>query len=58
LELIQATTHKNAEQFRSLLQEDQPCPVCGALEHPWKDQAGIGNEHAAAQSARVAELET
>jgi len=57
LELIQATTHKNAEQFRSLLQEDQPCPVCGALEHPWKDQAGIGNEHAAAQSARVAELE-
>jgi len=57
LELIQATTHKNAEQFRSLLQQDQPCPVCGALEHPWKDQASIGNEHAAAQSARVGELE-
>ena len=57
LELIQATTHKNAEQFRSLLQDDQPCPVCGALEHPWKDQASIGNEHAVAQSARVAELE-
>jgi len=57
LELIQATTHKNAEQFRTLLQDDQPCPVCGALDHPWKDQAGIGNEHAAAQSARVAELE-
>ncbi|WP_340121421.1 AAA family ATPase [Methylobacter svalbardensis] len=58
LELIQATTHKNAEQFRSLLQEDQPCPVCGALEHPWKDQVSIGNEHAVAQSARVAELES
>jgi exonuclease SbcC len=58
LELIQATTHKNAEQFRSLLQEDQPCPVCGALEHPWKGQAGIGNEHVLAQSARVAELES
>ncbi|MDD4905706.1 MAG: AAA family ATPase [Methylobacter tundripaludum] len=58
LDLIQATTHKNAEQFRSLLQEDQPCPVCGALEHPWKDQASVGNEHAAAQSARVAELES
>jgi len=57
LELIQATMHKNAEQFRALLEEDQPCPVCGALEHPWKDQTGIGNEHAAAQSARVAELE-
>jgi len=57
LELIQATTHKNAEQFRSLLQEDQPCPVCGALEHPWKDQASIGNEHAVAQLVRVGELE-
>ncbi|MDO9168355.1 MAG: AAA family ATPase [Methylobacter sp.] len=57
LELIQASTHKNAEQFRSLLQDDQPCPVCGALEHPWKDQVSIGDEQAAAQSARVAELE-
>jgi len=58
LELIQATTHKNAEQFRSLLQQDQPCPVCGALEHPWKDHASIGSEHAVAQSTRVAELES
>lgn len=57
LDLIQATTHKNAEQFRSLLQDDQPCPVCGAHEHPWKDQVSIGNEQAVAQSARVAELE-
>jgi exonuclease SbcC len=57
LELIQATMHKNAEQFRALLQDDQPCPVCGALEHPWKNQASIGDEQGAAQSARVAELE-
>jgi len=57
LELIQATMHKNAEQFRALLQDDQPCPVCGALEHPWKNQASIVDEHGAAQSARVAELE-
>jgi exonuclease SbcC len=57
LELIQATMHKNAEQFRALLQDDQPCPICGALEHPWKDQASIGDAHGAAQSARVAELE-
>ncbi|MGR9014684.1 MAG: AAA family ATPase, partial [Gammaproteobacteria bacterium] len=58
LDLIQATTHKNAEQFRALLQKDQPCPVCGALEHPWKEQVSIGNEHAVAQSARVAQLES
>jgi exonuclease SbcC len=58
LELIQATTHKNAEQFRALLQQGQPCPVCGALEHPWNDQASLGNEHALAQSARVVELES
>jgi exonuclease SbcC len=57
LDLIQATTHKNAEQFRALLQDDQPCPVCGAFEHPWKDHVSVGNEHAVAQSARVAELE-
>ncbi len=57
LELIQAATHKNAGQFRALLQDDQPCPVCGALEHPWKDHGSIGNEHSVAQRARVAELE-
>lgn len=57
LDLIQATTHKNAEQFRALLQDNQPCPVCGALEHPWQQHADIGNEHALAQSARVAELQ-
>ncbi|MGZ5076851.1 MAG: AAA family ATPase, partial [Methylobacter sp.] len=58
LELIQATTHKNAEQFRSLLQDGRHCPVCGALEHPWKDHVSIGNEQAAAQSDRVAELQS
>ncbi len=57
LDLIQATAHKNAGQFRALLQHDQPCPVCGALEHPWKDQVSLSHDYAAAQSARVAELE-
>jgi exonuclease SbcC len=23
------------EQLRATLQDDQPCPVCGALEHPY-----------------------
>ncbi len=57
LELVQATTHKNAAQFRSLLQNDKPCPVCGAIDHPWKDQESISNEHIVAQAARVTELE-
>jgi exonuclease SbcC len=57
LELIQASTHKNAKQFRALLRDQQPCPVCGALEHPWQDQATISNAHAAAQATRVTELE-
>ncbi|MGZ8184070.1 MAG: SbcC/MukB-like Walker B domain-containing protein [Methylobacter sp.] len=57
LELFQATTHKNAGQFRQLLLKDQPCPVCGALEHPWKDRVSPGNEQAAAQLSRVRELE-
>ncbi|WP_262963725.1 AAA family ATPase [Methylobacter psychrophilus] len=74
LDLIQASTHKNAGQFRQLLIKDQPCPVCGALEHPWKDQDSIDsnlspssefgtiaaffNEQITAQSGRVKELQS
>ncbi len=64
LNLLQATTHKNAEQFRQLLSKDQPCPVCGALEHPWSDDdntraklPAFFNEQITAQSARVQELQ-
>ena len=64
LDLIQAITHKNAEQFRRLLIDDQPCPVCGALEHPWQEHDGKGlihraaNEQATAQQDRVDELQS
>ncbi|MEY3289259.1 MAG: hypothetical protein RLZZ419_1501 [Pseudomonadota bacterium] len=65
LDLIQATTHKNAEQFRQLLSKDQPCPVCGALEHPFKGDDNSGtdlpaffNEKITAQSGRVKELQS
>ncbi len=57
LALLEASSHKNAQQFRALLRPDQPCPVCGALAHPWQHQTNIGNSVAVAQSARVAELE-
>jgi exonuclease SbcC len=64
LDLIQATTHKNAEQFRRLLIAYQPCPVCGALEHPWQNHGSsslempnLFNEQATAQQGRVNELQ-
>ena len=57
LALIEASNHKSAEQFRTLLQDNEHCPVCGALDHPWKDHPSFGNEHIAGQQQRVAELE-
>lgn len=57
LALIEASHHKSAEQFRSLLEDNQHCPVCGALDHPWKDHSAFGNDQVAGQMQRVAELE-
>jgi exonuclease SbcC len=58
LALIEATSHKDAEQLRQLLIKDQPCPVCGALEHPWHTHAvPLGNEYTQAQQQRVNELD-
>lgn len=58
LALIEATSHKDAEQLRQLLIKDQPCPVCGALEHPWHAHAvPLGNEYTQAQQQRVNELD-
>ncbi|MDP3839969.1 MAG: SbcC/MukB-like Walker B domain-containing protein, partial [Methylococcales bacterium] len=58
LALIEATSHKDAEQLRRLLISDQPCPVCGALEHPWQTHAvQLGNDYTQAQQQRVDELD-
>jgi exonuclease SbcC len=58
LALIEATRHKDAQQLRTLLIQDQPCPVCGALEHPWQTHAiQLSNQHTQAQQQRVDELE-
>jgi exonuclease SbcC len=57
LALIEASHHKSAEQFRALLQDSQHCPVCGALDHPWKEHPSFGNDQLAGQKQRVAELE-
>ncbi|WAK03470.1 AAA family ATPase [Methylobacter sp. YRD-M1] len=58
LALIQAIAHKNAQEFRDLLQPDQPCPVCGALEHPWRNHDRVDTPLEDAQQARVKELES
>jgi len=34
-ELAQLAAGKDAKSLRASLQADQPCPVCGALEHPY-----------------------
>lgn len=61
LDLLHASSHKNAEAFRRLLLADQPCPVCGALTHPWQDHTQTSpllNEQTAAQAERVKALQT
>jgi exonuclease SbcC len=59
LALIEATSHKDAEQLRRLLITNQPCPVCGAVEHPWQTHAvQLGNDYTQAQQQRVDELDT
>ena len=44
-ELLRSALDDHAERLRAALQHNQPCPVCGALEHPWHAQPpGIGVE--------------
>jgi exonuclease SbcC len=57
LALIEATSHKDAEQLRRLLISDQPCPVCGALEHPWRTDVAMQRLYSHAQQQRVDELD-
>jgi exonuclease SbcC len=35
LQLIEATVDDHSKRLRATLQDDQPCPVCGSLEHPF-----------------------
>jgi exonuclease SbcC len=36
LTLAQAASGENVEKLRAALQDDTPCPVCGAHEHPYR----------------------
>ncbi len=55
-ELALAAGGVDVKALREALVAGVPCPVCGAVEHPWHDSDAAG-ALAAAQGVRVAELE-
>ncbi|WP_342113672.1 AAA family ATPase [Pseudoduganella sp. OTU4001] len=40
LKLAEAATGESVEKLRAALHDDTPCPVCGALEHPYRHEDG------------------
>lgn len=40
LKLAEAATGESVEKLRAALQDDTPCPVCGAHEHPYRHEDG------------------
>ena len=58
LDLSEAAGSEAAEHLRLKLQEGQPCPVCGATEHPVTDVDRLLRDRATTDQKRVAELES
>ncbi|BCG65843.1 MAG: DNA repair protein SbcC/Rad50 [Methyloprofundus sp.] len=55
--LMHAASQKTAQDLRALLMTEQPCPVCGANEHPWADtHLEVLQQPVAEQQARVEQL--
>ena len=57
LDLSEAAGSEHAEYLRLKLIDGQPCPVCGATEHPVTDVALLLRNRIAVDRQRVAELE-
>ncbi len=53
----EASVSEQAEHLRSFLEPEQPCPVCGATEHPFATESRILDERLEEDRARVAELQ-
>lgn len=56
--LIQAASQKTAKDLRHLLQQNEPCPVCGSEEHPWENSelANTINQSVEEQKKRLSTL--
>lgn len=53
-ELAEEAVSQQAAHLRSLLAEDQPCPVCGATDHPHaRNQDGLGRVAEALKAQRA-----
>ena len=57
LDLSEAAGSEHAEYLRVKLIDGQPCPVCGAMEHPVTGVALLLKNRVTADRKRVAELE-
>ncbi len=57
LDLSEAAGSEAAEHLRLKLEEGQPCPVCGATDHPVTDVDRLLKDRVSADQSRVAELE-
>jgi exonuclease SbcC len=57
LDLSEAAGSEAAEHLRLTLEEGRPCPVCGAIDHPFTTVDQLLKDRVAADQRRVAELE-